>query len=50
MSQTSWEPHGSIGRLEYPAARPPYEVLWTLTEVNEGFEPPYGSIIQMVKP
>ena len=38
------------GYIEYPPGRPPYEVLWTLTEVNGDFEPSYGTIIQMVEP
>jgi predicted metal-dependent peptidase len=33
------------GDIDYPSAPMPYDVLWVLTDVADGFEPPYGQVI-----
>jgi predicted metal-dependent peptidase len=35
------------GDIAYPAASPPYAVLWAMPRANTSFVPPYGRIVVM---
>lgn len=35
------------GYISYPAAEPPYAVLWGLVDGYSGFQPPYGTVVHV---
>lgn len=35
------------GMIDFPAAEPPYSVLWGLVEGYSGFRPPYGTVVHV---
>jgi hypothetical protein len=36
------------GFIEYPAAEPPFHILWAvIDEASSDFEPPYGTVVEL---